>query len=290
MRLGMIPGLFRSVYSAWVTERRTLLAAALAYYAFFALGPVIFIALTVAEALPGNLAVAGPVYSTIERILGAESAQWVQDTVATLNTPTEASSWIAFLVSVGAILWAATGLFVHMQNALDVIWDVPLPVTRISLAVVRQRLLAFLMVVLIGVALSLAGFASVVASALSRWLPIEPPLGLLGPLFFGALMAISLTLIYRLLPRTPIAWGDVWLGSLLTAGLITFGGVALSWFLRSGITATPFGAAGAYAVVLASMYYAAQVFLIGALFTRVYATNFGSRRPGPSELLRLVER
>jgi membrane protein len=270
-------------------ERRTLLAAALAYYAFFALAPVIFIALTVAEALPGNLVVAGPVYDSIEQILGPESAQWVQSMVVTLDTPYEASSWITFLVSAGAILWAATGLFVHMQNTLDEIWDVPLPVTRTSLAVIRQRLLAFVMVALIGVALSLAGFASVVASALSRWLPIEAPLGLLGPLFFGALMAASLGLIYRLLPRTPIAWGDVWLGALLTAGLITFGGVALSWFLRSGITATPFGAAGAYALVLASMYYAAQVFLIGALFTRVYAGSFGSRKPGPIELRRRVE-
>ena len=82
-----------------------------------------------------------------------------------------------------------------------------------------------------------------------------------------------------MLPRTPIAWGDVWIGALLTAGLITLGGMVLSWFLRSGVTATPFGAAGAYAVVLASMYYAAQVFLIGALFTRVYTARFGSRRP-----------
>jgi membrane protein len=279
IRFRPVLDLLRTVYSSWVLERRTLLAAALAYYAFFALAPVIFIAFTVAEALFGQLAVDGQVYGLIQQILGAESARWVEGTVSSLTTPSETGSWIAYLVSAGAILWAATGLFVHLQNALDSIWEVPLPATRTSLTVVRQRLLAFLMVVLIGIALSLTGLASVVGSTISQRLPISLPFGLLGPLAFAGVATLSLALIYRLLPRTRIGWGDVWIGALLTAVLITLGGVALSWFLRSGVTGTPFGAAGAYAVVLAGMYYAAQVFLIGALFTRVYTAAFGSRKP-----------
>jgi membrane protein len=273
--------LFRTVYASWVLERRTLLAAALAYYAFFALAPVIFIAFAVAEALFGQLAYTGQLYGLIEQILGGETAAWVEGTVASLNTPSEAGSWIAFLISAGAILWAATGLFVHLQNALDSIWSVSVPATRTSLTVVRQRLLAFLMVVLIGIALSLTGLASVLASRVSTWFQVPLPAGLVGPLAFAVVASVSLALIYRLLPRTHIGWGDVWIGALLTAVLITLGGVALSWFLRSGVTGTPFGAAGAYAVVLACMYYAAQAFLIGALFTRVYTATFGSRKPDP---------
>ncbi len=275
--------LLRAVYSAWVLERRTLLAAALAYFAFFALAPVIFIAFSVAETLFGRLTFDGQLYSGIELILGGDAARWVESMVAAINKPSQTGSWIAFLVSAGAILWAATGLFVHLQNALDTIWDVPLPATRTTLTVLRQRLLAFLMVMLIGLALSLTGFFSVVATSIGRWFPVPLSVGLLGPLAFAVVTAVSLALVYKLLPRTRIAWGDVWIGAGLAAVVLTLGAETLSWFLRSGVTATPFGAAGAYAVVLASMYYAAQVFLIGALFTRVYTARFGSRNPGPTE-------
>jgi len=77
----------------------------------------------------------------VEQILGEESARWVESAVSSLNKPTEAGSWIAFLVSACAILWAATGLFVHLQNAWTRSGAFPAHEST-SVAVVRQRLLA----------------------------------------------------------------------------------------------------------------------------------------------------
>jgi membrane protein len=274
------------VYTSWVRERHTLLAAALAYYGFFALAPVIFIAFTVAGAFVEQALVAGRIYALIEGVLGTASAEWVEAAVSSIERPSEAGSVIAFLISAGTLLWAATSLFVHLQNALDTIWGVPLPARTTSLNILRQRLVAFLMVVLVGVGLVVAALLSFVAVGIDARLNLPFSLGAAGGLGFIGLAWLSFTLMFKFVPRTSIHWGDVWLGGILTAGLVTLGGMALSLFLRSGVLATPLGAAGAYVVILAGMYYAAQAFLMGALFTRVFASMFGSRRSKPSSSLR----
>jgi membrane protein len=45
---------------------------------------------------------------------------------------------------------------------------------------------------------------------------------------------------------------------------------------------TGFGAAGSLVVILLWVYYSAQIFLLGAEFTWVYANAHGSRKPGAS--------
>lgn len=280
--MASIRSLVGNVYTSWVRERHTLLAAGLAYYGFFALAPVIFIAFTVAGAFVEQGLVAGRIYALIDGVLGPAAADWVQASVSSIEGPSEAGSVIAFVISAGALLWAATGLFVNLQNSLDTIWGVPAPSSTPSLHFLRQRLTAFLMVVLAGLGLVLAALLSLIAAGLNARLSLPFSLGAAGALGFVGLAWLAFTLIFKFVPRTSIHWRDVWLGGILTAGLVTLGGIALSWFLRSGVLSTPLGAAGAYVVVLTSMYYAAQAFLMGALFTRVYASMFGSRRSQPS--------
>ena len=84
-------------------------------------------------------------------------------------------------------------------------------------------------------------------------------------------------LIYKVMPRVRVLWRDVWIGALFTALLFTLGKYLISLYIgRSGV-ASAFGAAGSLVVVLLWVYYSAQIFLIGAEFTWVYANCYGSR-------------
>ena len=97
------------------------------------------------------------------------------------------------------------------------------------------------------------------------------------------LLTVVFVLIYKMIPRVEVAWHDVWVGAAVTSLLFTIGKVAIGLYLgKSDVTST-FGSAGSFAVLMIWVYYAAQIFLLGAEFTRVYAERFGSRRSAVKE-------
>ena len=83
-------------------------------------------------------------------------------------------------------------------------------------------------------------------------------------------------MIFKLMPTARIAWRDVWTGAFVTAILFEVGKLLISLYLgKSGVTES-FAAAGSLVVLLAWVYYAAQIFLLGAEFTKMYADEHGS--------------
>jgi membrane protein len=97
---------------------------------------------------------------------------------------------------------------------------------------------------------------------------------------FG-IITVLFALMYRILPRVSVGWGDVWIGSAATALLFTVGKFAIGLYLgKAGVT-SGFGAAGSIVVLLVWVYYSSQIFLFGAEFTWVYAHSHGSLAQGP---------
>jgi membrane protein len=94
---------------------------------------------------------------------------------------------------------------------------------------------------------------------------------------FG-LMTILFGLIYKIVPRVHIQWHDVWVGAAFTSLLFAVGKILVGLYLGKSHVASGFGAAGSLVLVMVWVYYSAQIFLIGAEFTWVYAHERGSRR------------
>jgi membrane protein len=95
-------------------------------------------------------------------------------------------------------------------------------------------------------------------------------------LFSLGFLTLSFALIYRIIPRVPIRWGDVWIGAALTAILFSIGKLLIGLYIGKSTFTSTFGAAASFAVLLVWVYYAAQIFLLGAEFTCVYAYTHGS--------------
>jgi membrane protein len=92
---------------------------------------------------------------------------------------------------------------------------------------------------------------------------------------FGVI-ACMFAIIYKTLPEASLAWRDVWIGALFTAGLFSLGKYVIGLYLgKSGVTSS-FGAAGSLIALLLWVYYSAQIFFLGAEFTRHYALRYGS--------------
>ena len=86
-----------------------------------------------------------------------------------------------------------------------------------------------------------------------------------------ALSTLMFALIYKIIPRVRIRWRDVWLGASVTAALFALGKLLIGLYLGRSALASAFGAAGSLVVMMVWVYYSAQVFLLGAEFTRLAA-------------------
>jgi membrane protein len=83
---------------------------------------------------------------------------------------------------------------------------------------------------------------------------------------------------YKVLPATEIGWNDVWIGAVISSLLFTIGKFFIGVYLATGAVGSAYGAAGSLLVILAWVYYSAQILFFGAELTRVYALKYGSHR------------
>lgn len=269
--------LLREIHDIWITERPSQMAAALAYYGVFSLAPAIFIAFTIAGIFVNQAALMDRLFGRLAIIVGPELSEYLQASVTRLMETTTSGSTLTSLVGSLALLFAAAGLFYQLQFVLNAIWKTPPPSNKTSF-IIRQRLFAFAAVIGLGLLLVLIAVVGLFFTWLSSLIPLEGFSSAYAISGFTLVAAITFGIIYKILPNTKIAWGDVWPGALIAAVLMTLGGLAFGFYLSSARLSTALDAAGTFAVLLIGIYYLAQIFLLGALFTRVYATRFGSKK------------
>jgi membrane protein len=267
----------KELYRIWSTERPGQLAAALAYYGMFAFAPVIFIAFWVAGLFIDQLSAADQFFTRMENILGSEVSLFIQDSVVTIAETTTGSSVIATLISVGALLLAASGLFYQLQFALNKIWGIPPPERGQTSGLIRQRLFSFLMVIGVGLIFILAALVNVVLSWFGSLFDLGSSMPILNTLGFLVITTLAFALFYKIIPEITITWHDVWIGAFVTAVLVLLALLIFGAYLSFSNIGSAFEAAGAFAVLLIGIYTIAQVFLFGAMFTRVYAAIYGSK-------------
>lgn len=287
--------LLKQVSKSWLDDYVPSMGAALAYYTMFSLAPLLLIVISVAGLVFGEDAARGEIEAQLSSLMGERSAGAVQDLLASVDKPAEGAA--VTVLGVLLLFVGATTVFGELQDSLDRIWRVPAR-RRTSgwLALVRARLLSFGMILAIGFLLIVSLVASAALATMGRWL--EPIFGgwysmaaVTNAIGGFLLVAAMFALIYKVMPRVHVQWKDVWIGAVFTALLFTLGKSLIGLYIgRSGV-ASGFGAAGSLVVILLWVYYSAQIFLIGAEFTWVYANAFGSRKVanGEQELKCAVE-
>jgi len=270
----------QAVY-AWLDDYAPSMGAALAYYTVFSIAPLLLIVVSIAGLVFGKEASEGHLVAQLETLTGPEAAQALESLLRSVDKP--APSTFAAVSGGIVLLVGATTVFAELQDSLDRIWRAPARGTSGLWNLVRARLLSFGMILGIGFLMIVSLIASAILAALGTWW--DPAFGdwkkLAGAFntaFSLTFVTVSFALIYKIIPRVPVRWGDVWLGALITAVLFNGGKLLIGLYIgRSTFTST-FGAAASFAVLLVWVYYAAQIFLLGAEFTCVYAYSRGSLR------------
>jgi membrane protein len=277
----MVVDFLRNVISAWGETRGSRMAAALSYYAMFSLAPMIFAAVTVAGLFVDKLAVSNEFFSQLKTTVGPETAQFLHDVVVNVSKRTSTDSLIQSLIGTLALFYAASGLFTGLRDMFNTIWQPP-PLPRSGiLRTIENRGLAFLLVIGVGLLLILGTFASFFFSLLNRWLDLPGQTPIPDFLMVMGLAWLTFCVLFKILPNVHVSWRDVWLGALLAAVAFGIAGWLLGFYLSRSNPGSAFAAASAMAVLLITINYFAQIFLFGAVFTRVYAYSFGSKVGSP---------
>ncbi len=280
-RVSAIWKMLRDAYTAFDADDGTLLAGGIAFYAVLSIAPMLVIALAVAGAVLGDDAASGVLSAKLTQVLGERAAELLADVVEQSRPSTVGS--VAMLLSLALTVYASTRLFVQLQVSLNRIWglarpDAPNLKARVR-AVVRERVLSFVLVLFLGAVLTATvAMKSVLASiALFLALPRVPLLWRVTDLVLSlSALTATITLVYRFLPQVRIPWGHALRGAAFTAVLVGVGSQVVGLYLEMAGAASAFGAAGALAVVMLAAYYSAQIFLFGAELTGLYAARGGA--------------
>jgi membrane protein len=281
-KLRNVAGLVKETAASWSEDHAQSMGAALAYYTVFSIAPLLLIVISIAGLLFGVEAARGEIFSELQGLMGEKGARTVQDLLQSVNEPKQGV--IATIVGLVTLLVGATTVFGELQDDLDRIWHAPARKAGGGLfKLLRSRLLSFGMILGIGFLLMVSLIASAAISALEKWWgPVFgnwAPLAELINIGFGfAMTTVMFALIYKIMPRVHIDWRDVWIGAAVTALLFSIGKVLIGLYLGRSSVTSGFGAAGSLVVLLLWVYYSAQICLLGAEFTWVFAHRCGSRR------------
>lgn len=262
----------------WSEDKAARLAASLSYYTVFSIPPLLILFLVVAGQLYDQTAVRTQLIDQISGLVGPTGAEAIGMILDNASSPE--GTIIATLVSFATLLFGASGVFGQLQDALNTIWNVEIVESGLLLTI-QKRFFSFTMV--LGVA-----FLLMVSLVVSSWLAalntfvsdVIPTLVILAQIvnFMVSLVVISVlfALIFKVVPDIKIAWGDVWIGAIVTALLFTIGKWGIGLYLGNSAPSSTYGAAGSLIVILLWVYYSAQILFFGAEFTQVYANKFGS--------------
>jgi membrane protein len=277
--------LVKAAAISWRDDYAPSMGAALAYYTMFSVAPLLLIVVSIAGLVFGEEAARGQIHAQLAGLMGETGAKALQGLLESVHKPAEGI--VATLIGIGVLVVGATTVFAELQDALDRIWRAPVRDRSGGIwGLLRARVLSFGMIMGLGFLLMVSLVFSAALSALGTWW---------APMFGGwevllqavnfvvsfAMVTLIFAMIYKVMPRVHVAWRDVWVGAGVTAMLFTIGKLLIGLYIgKSGVT-SGFGAAGSLAVVLLWVYWSAQIFLMGAEFTWVYAHTFGSRRNQP---------
>jgi len=267
--------------AAWIDHRAGSKGAALAFYALFSMVPILILAIAGAGYFFGAEAARGEIIAQVEGLVGRDGAQAILALLAGARDP--GAGLAATMIASVLLLAGAASVFVEVKGSLDELWGVAPPKGLAIVAFLRTQLHCFGLVLVLAFLLLAALALGAALAVLERyaggfWSSAYAILSVLSSVIAFGVIACLFAVIYKVLPDAPLSWLDASIGAVFTAALFSLGKYAIELYLGSSGVASSFGAAGSLIALLLWVYYSAQIFLLGAEFTKQYATRLGSLR------------
>lgn len=278
-KLKELPSLLKESIISWNSDDPWRLSAIVAYYAILSLPGLLVIIVNVVGYFWSADFVEGVVYDELEAAMGTSAADGVQNILESAGDGGQ--SLVATIISIGALIFGATGVFYHLQISLNKVWGIQSDPKSEILRYLLDRVRSFGFVLVVAFLLLISFVVSALLSALHNYIGIWFPelslylLQLLNLLIPFAVVTLLFALIFKYLPDAYIRWKTVWIGAIITSFLFTIGKELLSFYFSQASPGSIYGAAGSLIIIMLWVTYSCLILLFGAEFSWVYSRWYG---------------
>ncbi len=269
--------LVHATFQKWSGDNCLRLGAAVSYCTLFSIFPLILVVLALAQlVLTDSVRARDAILNALAGVTGGFRDEFLATLDAVQHT--HASTGILGVVM---LLFGASWVFSELVSAFNTIWGVTTVKHGGVFMWMRTTFFSFALVFATGFLLLVSMVVSALLALFGDWLTAITGAGVIWTMLHIVINLGVLTLIFtvllKYLPQTRVAWGDVWLGALLTAIL---------WSILQGCIALvigwsnygSYGAIGAVLALVAWVYSSLQILFFGAEFSAVFAQRYGSRQ------------
>lgn len=290
--------ILKSTISEFLSDDCPRMAAALSYYTVFSLPALLILVMLVASIFADPAELRGQILHQLQTLIGRDAAEQTLTILENADRP-GAGGGVALVLGLGALLFAATGVFSQLQATMNRVWEVePDPQRGGVRNFLMKRVLSFAMILGVALLLLVSLLAQTILSSFGDLLTTLLPAALSGIALRVLSIGLSLVaatllfgLVFLVVPDARVHWRDAWKGALTTAILFLIGNLLLGLYLSGGSRTAAYGAAGSLALILIWIYYSSMIFFLGAELTQVLARRRGEGiRPSRGAVRVVTER
>ena len=278
-KISDFPGLLKVTYRRWNEHDPFRMSAVVAYYAVISMPALLIILINTVGAIWGVDIVTGKLTDQISAALGADTAEYLRQII--INTHYSGKSTISTVLGIATLFFGATGVFYHLKISINTIWELKLTNELTWPLLIRDRLISFSFVLVLGFLLLISFVVTTALSVLSDFILQSFPSIILFIAYlidfsisFGSI-TVLFALIFKYLPDAQIRWKSVWLGAILTALLFVIGKFLMGIYFGLTDPGSTYGAAGSIVLILIWVSYSCLIFFFGAEFTKVISIKYG---------------
>lgn len=271
----------KETFMEFIDDNAIKLSASLSYYTIFALPPLLIVIIALCGVFFGKEAVRGEIFGQINGVVGNEAAHQIQDIIK--NVKLKNDNFFVAIAGVVTLLIGASGLFGEIQSSINYIWGLKAKPKRGFIKFLKNRLMSFSMIGVMGFLLLVCLLINTVMDMLNNRLITYFPyitvyfFYVLNILLVFVIITTLFTVIFRTLPDGKVAMKDSIVGAASTAVLFMLGKFVIGLYLGHSTISSTYGAAGSVILILLWVYYSAIILYLGAEFTKVYARHYGKK-------------
>jgi membrane protein len=274
--------LLKTTFTSFADDKGIKLSASLAYTTVFSIGPLLLLIMSLASIFYGADAIQGKIFTELHGLIGADAAKQIQDIIK--NIEFSGKTKFALVSSIVTLIIGATGLFVEVQDSLNMIWKIKAKPKLGWVQFLKNRLISSSLIVSLGflliVSLVVNGAVDALSGLLAKYLSGGGVILIyvINFVITFSVLTILFGIIFKVLPDAKIKWKDVRTGAIFTTVLFIIGRFLIGLYIAKTGTASTYGAAGSIIIIiLVWIYYSSAILYLGAEFTQVYSELYGGK-------------
>ncbi|WP_432713117.1 YihY/virulence factor BrkB family protein [Pedobacter sp.] len=264
---------FRAAFKLFQKNDPLRLAGATAFFANFALPPIILILIKLFGYFIDRKTFATRIFDNLSNLFDDSSTTQVKETLVNIRGIDQ--HWYATLVSFVFFLFVGTTLFSVIKNSMDQIWSIGIKEHSTFYFKLKLRGRALVVIVLAGILLFVGLMTDSIQAVIGSYInPTAPLFGkifltILNQVLFIAIVTTWFTVLFRFLTNGRPTWRNAIRGGILTGIFFTLGKFILRIMLPLSNIGNIYGASGSIVLIMLFVFYSSFIFYFGACFVKV---------------------